>query len=275
VLGPSWFYVTVEATLTSDRELLAVPVVSEADKWHRFSYDMVLPAALQYQVTFYAALNARTFYLDEVSLASLPADSGSCSELALELAIRRSDIGMVKHAERRYQEAVAQAMREAPIFMWPTAIDTSLTTVDDQRRYSLAGITDLDERDQLRAVWVEDDDDEHYYQRGRWHVEDDEGTLTLVFQEDPDDADLTIKLEYYPTIAALDCTDQTDTTDLDRDWLIARAMTLLLLEADPQLEDPTWLAAMLNTWDLKRQSREAQLRPRNRSKRKTVTRRWS
>jgi hypothetical protein len=182
---------------------------------------------------------------------------------------------MILHPQARYQGAINQAIRESPSFVWPTSIDTSITTVADQRRYALSGVTDLVDRDGLRKVWVEDDDDAHFYERGRYHIEDDAGTLTLVFHEDPDAAGLTVRLEYYAEAAELDCADPTDTTALDREWLLARAMTLLLLEADPRMEDPGWLTNALNTWDMKRQAREQQLRPQHRSKHKALTRRWS
>ena len=273
----AWFEVRLLVPGAVENPIQAMPLLSELDKYHEFVYDVFLSAqATSATLRFTANLELNNFYLDDVSFATLTTDStGSCGELAWELANLRADRAMVKHPESRYQAAVAQAMREAPIHIWPTDINTSLTTVDEQRRYALAAITDLDEVRQLLSVWMEDTDDGHFYQRGRWHVEDDAGTLTLVFHEDPDEAWLTIRLEYAPTMAALDCADPTDTTNLDRDWLIARAMTVLLLEADPQIEDPAWLMAQLNTWDLKRQARESQLRPKHRSKRKTVTQRWS
>jgi hypothetical protein len=108
-------------------------------------------------------------------------------------------------------------------------------------------------------------------------VEDALGVLTLVLDEDPPEADRTILVKYILPHEALDCTDDEDETTLDREWLLARAMTLLLLEADPMLEDAGYIERELQRWDAVRQAREAEAgfwRPAARKARSYAGARW-
>ena len=192
----------------------------------------------------------------------------SCADFVKELRWRTRDYHQLHWSEDRYQGAVNQAIRESPRPLWQVDIDTSIVTVDDTRRYALAALTTVTEANQVQRIWLEGSDD-HYYPLARWHVEDDAGTLTLVIHEDPPDEDLTIRIEYVEPWTALDCSGS-GTTDLDPDWLIAKAMTILLLEADPTLMDAAWLDRQLGVWDAKRmQVEREQGRRRPASKAKT------
>jgi len=247
---------------------------TEEDQWRNYEYEIYLPAMTDMDLKFIGYTNY-DYYLDEVVLEVVPSTPNTCQELCWELAKRRRDFGRLFHPEARYQEIVNQVIAEAPRSMWQRDVDTSLTTVLQQRRYSMAAITAITETRQVRRVFVEDPDG-HDYEIGRWRVENDLGTLTLVLDEDPPAADRDLLIEYIAPHDTLDCTDDTDTTTLDREWLLARAMTALLLEADPQLEDPKLIAADLQRWDAIRQAREQEvgLRRRPRRARSFAGARW-
>lgn len=243
--------------------------------WMSYAYDIILPVDTVVTITFeFDGGDVDKVYLDDVSLENL-GDLVNCAELTWELKKRRQDWGATKHHDTRYQELLNQAIREAPRSLWRRDVDTSLVTIEETRRYSLAALTEITEARQVRRVFVEASD-EHEYEIDRWQVENDLGTLTLVLDEDPAAADRTIRLEYVRAHDTLDCTDLTDTTLVDREWLLARAMVLLLMEADPTLEDPRWLANQLQIWDATRQAREGQaaLRPRPRKARSNPGARW-
>jgi hypothetical protein len=177
------------------------------------------------------------------------------AQLRATLQARLGDVTTLSFPEQQYNAAINQAIREAPRRFWQRNIDTALTTIDEQRRYSLAALS-LTQPSQLTRAWLEDDDG-HDLPMGRWGVEDDSGTYTLVLDEDPPDADLTITLEYLAPHTEL--TSDMQGTDLDQDWLIAKAATILLLETDPQLDDPRLMAQKLEYFDAMRQSRELEL----------------
>lgn len=199
--------------------------------------------------------------LDDISLEDITSETeaatNSCGELVWELQKRRTDWQAVKMEQGRYPEALNRAISLAPRPLWPQVVDTSLATVEEQRRYSLAALTDIVDTQQVRSVYIEGSDD-HYYEIERWQVEDNAGALTLVLDNDPADEGLTIKLVYITEPTQVDCTDQNLTIDIDREWVLAQAMTLLLLEADSQLtgEDPARIERQLVYWDQARAGRE-------------------
>ena len=240
------------------------------DEWLNFGYVLRLPHGEAMRVKFAVAAGdaANFWWIDEVEVESLSEVEGdhddstgwSLRNLVLRLMRMRRDFGGVKHTFHEYVTAVRRARKEAPKNLWRRDIDTSLTTVDEQVRYSLASISDLDKPEQVLAVWIEDpdEDDDAFFPVGQYHVEDDLGTLTLVFDRDPVEADRTIKLEWLAPPSGLGGEDSE--TELDASWLIARAMVELLLFADPTREDPNLIAQQMQIWDQKRQAREREVR---------------
>jgi hypothetical protein len=266
----NWFRALVQEGLTGREVVNHAPYLHTLGEWHQFSFDLNLPVSESVLIYFEAQAQVMHFHLDHVSLASIP-DEDSCRELAMELALYRNDPAMLKHSYRRYRAAVNEAIREAPRSLWRMTQDISLTTAEDTRRYTMALITTLEDAHDLRLVEIEGADG-HYQPVGRWWVEGPPGDLTLRLDETPT-PDRTIMLHYVRRPDELDCEDEDDTTWLDREWLLAKAMTLLLLEADRQLEDPRHLSEQLQLWDGKRQAREAQ-EGRRWGPEKVRTRRW-
>ncbi|NIP97508.1 MAG: hypothetical protein GWO24_30395 [Akkermansiaceae bacterium] len=215
-------------------------------------------------------------YVDDVQLFMVDPQEASAEGLALELMRRRGDPGNFKHSRERYYQAVNDAIAGAPRRMWKLAVDafgSSTVTADGDpvRRYSLAGVTGLDEGSQVRRVWMEGSDDQGY-QIGRWEVEDDEGTLTLVLDDDPAEAGRDLTVEFLLAHDVLDTLDFDDTTELDREWVLRQAMVGLLMEAvaaGADLADPGGSAAVereLQRWDQLRQAREVEVLGRKRRK---------
>jgi hypothetical protein len=168
----------------------------------------------------------------------------SCEYYVWELRKRSRDWATLKWTEERYQRAVGEAIRQAPLCFWPRDIDTSLTIVEDTRRYALAGLTDIDDPEQVERIWLEGSDD-HFYPLSGWFVEDDAGTLTLVMDRTWTE-DRVIRMEFRVPHAQLSCSaTATGTTGLEEDWLVAKAMTVLLEQADPELADPERTAERL------------------------------
>lgn len=180
--------------------------------------------------------------------------------LRAALQARLGDVTTLSFPKERYDDAINQAIREVPQRFWQRNVDTSLTTVDEQRRYSLAALS-LAMRSQLKRAWMEDEDG-HDLPIGRWEVEDDGGSFTLVLDEDPPEAGRTIAVEYLAPHAEL--ASDVSTTSLDQDWLTNKAATILLLEADPRLDDPRLTEGSLQRFDAMRQAREAELMRRER-----------
>ena len=197
--------------------------------------------------------------------------TNSCAFFVKELRRRSRDFHQLHWQESSYRAAVNEAIRQAPRPLWQVDIDTSIVTIDDTRRYALAALTTVTKPDQVQRVWMEGDDD-HEYPRDRWHVEDDAGTLTLVIHEDPPDEDLTIRIEYIKPWTVLDCTGVV-TTSLDPDWLIAKAMTILLMESDPTQVDSAWINWQLQVWDAERMQIERD-KGRRRPASKAKTQAW-
>jgi len=248
--------------------------LDEADAWEVFSMALTgVPSDTSVRVQFSVAdIFYNVYYLDYVALDVI--SNNGCQSLALELMRRRRDLGAVKHAEERYREMVNRAIQEAPRSMWLRAADVSLATVANTRRYSLATVADITEPRQVFRVLMGDSSDEaHNLPIGRWEIEDDEGVLTLALDNDPPEAGRTLGLEYIYPHPALDCADAADVTTLDREWLLAKAMTCLLLEADPSLEPLDLIARDLAMWDAARSERERQQRTR-RAPSKARTHKW-
>ena len=214
------------------------------------------------------------WYLDDIFVGEAD-DLTSCESLVLELAKRRRDPSFTKHPRWRYEELVNQAISETPRCLWRLEVDDSLLTVEETRRYSLAGLVDLERRDQVVRAWMEDTEG-HFLELADWWAEETTAGVTLALDEDPPEADRTIRVEYLRPHAALDCTDESDLTTADRQWVLARAMVLLLLEADADIEPPQLLQAELQRWDQVRAGRETELRGRERRKAtRARSHRWS
>ena len=195
------------------------------------------------------------------------------AQLRAQIQRNRRDPASLLHEATEYDDAINEAIRQVPEPIWLLNIDTSLTTVDDTRRYALAAISGLSQAWQVTRVWVEGDDD-HYYQLGRWHVEDDVGVLYLVLDEDPDAASRTIRLEHYRVHTPL--TNDSTANTADDDWVIYKATYLLLLDADPAAEDPARIQQDLGLYDGMRMQRErVLLARRNRPAKMVRTQVWS
>ncbi len=193
------------------------------------------------------------------------------AQLVTELKNRRSDIGGLKHAHARYLEVANQAIREYPLMLrGPLIIDTSILTTEGVRRYDLSTVVGLTGAEQVRRLWM-DDDDGNDVPIGRWEIQSSGGILALVLDEDPPEAGRTITIEW--SCRPTEVTEVTQ-TDLDRDWLCAKAMSLLLLEADPSIEEPAYITNQIMLWDQLRQGREAELLRQNRAPARKV-RTWA
>lgn len=197
------------------------------------------------------------------------------AQLRAQIQRNRRDPAALLHSITEYDDAINEAIRQIPEPLWRLNVDTSLTTVEDTRRYALAALTDITQPWQVCRVWVESSDD-HYYQIGRWEVEDDLGTLYLVLDEDPSAADRTIKLEYWQAHATLASdTGALGTHTFDDDWIIYKATALLLMEADRDAEDAKAVQADLALFDGMRAQRERiLLARRDRAATKTRTQVW-
>jgi hypothetical protein len=168
----------------------------------------------------------------------------------------RRDPASLLHSPDDYNDAINKATRRVPERLWQREIDITVVTVLLTRAYALAGLAGLTKPGQVRRVWLEDSADQ-YNEIGRWEVDDDGGTITLMLDEDPPAADRILRIEYLRPHAAL-TDDGTDST-MDEDWLIAQTTVLLLLDADPRYEDPNLIAADLQRFDAARQAREREL----------------
>ena len=176
-------------------------------------------------------------------------------ELREELQRVRRDAGGIFHEEARYIQVIDEALREVPLQFWRTAIDTTVSTTANETDYSLAAIANLTFPGQVRRVWL-DDAQGDFYQVGRWEVADDEGVLALSFDREPPTG-RTVQLELllpHPALA-----NATTTCTMDEDWVVARAMVNLLLEADSRYEEPTKTTQEIQWWDGKRLHREREL----------------
>ena len=176
--------------------------------------------------------------------------------LKAELQKRCLDLGQIKRPDDRYGEALNNALDLYPLPLWTLNVDgTTLDTVEDTREYALSGIAAITSAEQVRRVWV-DDSDGVKHEIGRYEVQDNAGTLSLVLDEAPDDAyDITI--EYWTAPDSM--SNPTDTTDADNDWLLARATISLLGEADWSAENPQQVVSQLEYWNARVVMRERQL----------------
>lgn len=271
-------FMVLNTSLTEDPQYLAVKVGTspsyaeifnayvEANgyrEWYGITLDIGLQGATTYRLTLLLPSGSdATVVIDDIKLFFLDPLDMSAEGLARELQRRRRDPVGIYHEYHRYRQIVNEAIAQAPRRLWKHAIDTSLSTTEDVRRYSLSTLTDIATPDQVLRVWLENSDGNDV-PIGRWYVEDNAGSLTLVLDEDPGDA-LTITLEYDYPYEYLDTTAYTDETDLDRQWLVAKAMSLLYAEADPALEPMDIISLQMRTWDQMRQGREQELRGQRR-----------
>jgi hypothetical protein len=226
--------------------------------WHEVVGETILPVSTALTITFTVALGVDTSWwrIDDVCVDIQAPGWAARPELIEELRRLRHDAVMVKHTLQRYQSALNEALRTAPRKLWLTMIDDSLVTVADQVEYDLTTVSELLQRDWLTRVDIEDSDG-NAQPTARYEVLDSEGDLTLVLDTAPTEDDLTIWLHF--SLPHDPLSDDVTMTSCNRDWLIAKAMTILLLEADPQDEGEQWLATQLNMWDAKRKSHEARL----------------
>ena len=120
-------------------------------------------------------------------------------------------------------------------------------------------------------VWI-DDSDGVRREIGRYEVQDNAGTLTLVLDEPPDGAyDITLE---YLTAPDSELTGD-ETPFVDDDWLLAKAMLALAGEADWTINDPQQVVSRLEYWNARLLARERQLlAQRRRTSRKTRTTAW-
>lgn len=192
--------------------------------------------------------------------------------LALELQKRALDLAQQKRPVSRYEEALNRAIALYPMILWPFEIDGStLDTVKDQQEYDLSEISGLTTPAQVVRVWIDDSEDVRR-EIGRYEVWDNAGSLTLFLDEAPDDA-YDITLEFHVAPSAL--SGPTDTTEVDDEWLLTRAMLLLLYEADLTAEDPQAIAMALQSWTAQLAQREMILfRQRTRRVRRARTTAW-
>lgn len=250
----------IYTTITIEHEL--IPYLE--DVWHRYAAYALVPVTAALRVTFTAANDPEVslWRLSDISVdeADPTYDTETRGGMMQRLQALRHDPAGMKHRKSRYESVVDQAQREVPKSMFKRDIDTSLVTIADTRRYSLVSLNDtLYRAYQLRAVHLENSSDGHFYPIGMWFVEDNYGVLMLVLDRDPVEAGLTIKLEYIRIPAV---TGGGVDMVVDEDWIEAKCMTQLLLEADPVREDPNWLGAQLQMWDAKRQALELKYRHR-------------
>lgn len=192
--------------------------------------------------------------------------------LTLELQKRTLDLAQVKHPKERYEAALNFAVSQYPLCLWQLTIDgTTLDTVADQCEYVLSGVSGLSRAEQLCRVWI-DDSEGIKRETGRWALHDNAGTLTLILDEVPSDAyDITLEFRAIPP----QMSDPTDTTSVDDEWLLARALITILSEADWGAEDPQELATRMEAATNLLVVREQQLRAqRSRPSRRSRTTAW-
>jgi hypothetical protein len=234
------------------------------DTWTKFSARVSIPAWESLWIGFkvrepsvggYWRLDDVWFDLDEPLV-------NSCEELEYELRKRRRDVAALKHPPERYREVVLQALADAPPTLWVPSMDTLIATVDDERAYSLANVDSLKEPNQLLRVWLASDDGDQI-EIGGWDTRDHGDFLYLYLDRQPPNPDWRLKIEYIRPHDAIDPNDREDVTTLDREWLLSRAMTLLLLEADPTYESAQMIQSDLASWDARRKTREAQIARRH------------
>lgn len=196
-------------------------------------------------------------------------------EMQEELQKRLIDLAQMKHAGPRYGEVLNVALSAYPRVLWPLAVDgTTLDTVDGTFSYALSGIAAITDPEQVRRVWVDNSDGEPI-ETGRYEIQDNAGSLSLVFDEEPDDAyDITIEYRTPPDTMSSD----EDTTEADETWLLDRATWLLLTEADPSIEDPAYIATLIERyaqrWTLRDRELKAERRRSSRKPRSTPWRKW-
>jgi hypothetical protein len=145
--------------------------------------------------------------------------------------------------------------------IYPSGVEAGIVTVDETRRYALTALAAyLTDARQVTRVWIEDEDEDEkaHFEIGRWWIEQSGSTFFLVLGEDPVDAGRTIRIEYMRRPTALLFGTEPTYTNLDPEWVTAKAMTLLLLEAEPERpgEDLNSLMQQIQMWDLKRMARE-------------------
>lgn len=192
--------------------------------------------------------------------------------LKLELQKRSLDLGQTRRPDTRYGEVLNEAAQLYPRDLWPTAIDgTTLDTVADTTTYALGSVSNLTQAHQVRRIWIDDSDGEPR-QVGRFEIQDNAGTLSLVLDTAPDGAyDITIEYHTPPTAMS----GGSDTTAVDDAWLLDRSMVILLLERDPNISDPQYVLTQLDYYRGQVAERERQLMGRRRrTSRRARTTRW-
>jgi hypothetical protein len=242
--------------------------VDTFDTWQVFSSSFVIAPSTSPRFSLITPLGLTDYvYLDSVSLTSVAYAPTTRLGAMWELQKRRRDWGGFKHATARYLEIVNFALAQAPLHLWRVDLDTSLTTVADTAVYSLAAITGIAAPQHVRRVWLHDGETPgQYLPLGNWEVREDWSgtplarTLSLALDEIPGDAGRTIQVEYYRNQPEL--SDDEDLITTDWEWVMAKSMVLLLLEADPLLEDPQQIERDLKYWDAHRASRELVARGR-------------
>jgi len=201
------------------------------------------------------------------------------AQMRQRLQRRRRDPGFLFHNDEAYNRAINVAIDGMPFRLWRMAVDTSVSTSTSVKGYSLAGVTgfvnDLDEAGQVVRVEMEDSYGDDYLEIGRCEVVDDEGVLTLELDEYPPEAGRTLRIHWKEKPALTSAAWDSATVPVDDGWVEARAMVLLLGDANPRYESPEQLAKDLSYWGGRLYEREAHLgRRRKRMVRSARTQVW-
>jgi hypothetical protein len=215
-------------------------------------------ASLKILFSVVADASVNRWRIDDVGLDVADPSVNSCDELAQEMRRLRHDMMSRKHAPRRYKEIVNQALADAPMTVWQLVKDESVTLYEGELEYDLGGLASLTNHAQVLRLWQEDADTD-FHQIGHWEILDVEGYCVLMLDTDPIYDGGTLRLEYLKPWDQLDTTDPTDTTACDREWLLAKAMTLLYMEANIKEESEKWIMGQVQAWDDARKKREAKI----------------
>lgn len=195
-------------------------------------------------------------------------------EVREELKKSRRDFGGMLHDDARYNEVIDEAVRKVPQNLWLVDVDASVSTSAEVRRYDLSAIADLSNPGQVRRIFLEDSQGDNR-EIARWQIEGTvAGTVTLELDNDPPEGGRDFRIEYLRphAVATGDVADLT----VDEDWLVCRAMVILLNEADPRYEPLDQTMTWLQYWDGKLRNREAELQRQLRTPAQKVrTWRWA
>jgi PKD repeat protein len=232
-------------------------------RWVDYSAIVELPDISPAYFVFESIEADGSLYIDSVEMEPLPEEL--CPGLVHEVQKRRRDPNTTKHPEERYKEVVTQAVNRSPSSLWQTDY-VDIKTESDQYWYQLESAVQKPEHVKRVLVHriVGTDTEEEVI--GRWTTEFGQDGYVYLQLDEPTYDGCILRVEYaqYPDFPA--CT-YAITLPIDREWVLCRATTLLLMEADPVLEPPELIERDLQYWDAKRVAREAEVVPRPRTAR--------